>query len=139
MSIRTAFIDVDLTLIDTDNNLFPMVKEGLEWMTKVKGYKLVCWSAGGEEYAENILEQHEIRNYFAAVLDKPDFVIDDSPHSIVSTHNTVKVNNSLFWEDLKSYIFRKDTKPFSVEEEKVDLIGFQKEFEEEDDDHEYYT
>jgi|GEM_PF-3508617 len=131
MSVRTIFIDVDLTLINADNELLPGARKGLEWLKNSKGYKLVCWSAGGEEYARRILKMHALTGYFDAILDKPDIVIDDSPDRIIGSYNIVKVWDYKFWEGLKDNIFRKNTANWT-EPLDTDAVGFCVDSKEED-------
>lgn len=69
-------IDVDLTLINENGELFPGAVEGLKGL-KAKGYLLTLWSYGGEEYARSVAEKHKLKNFFEGYATKPDLVIDD--------------------------------------------------------------
>lgn len=101
-----AYIDVDLTLVDIDLNLLPGVLEKLPKL-KLK-YKLVAWSAGGDEYAAYVLSRTGIAKYFDLVLDKPYVIIDDEPDSILSRASVVRVSSKDAWDKIFSGIFHKD-------------------------------
>lgn len=107
MPITTCYIDVDLTLVDVYGNLLPGVREGLEWLSH--RYTLVCWSAGGRKYAEGVCRRHAITCYFRTILDKPDIIIDDSPHTLVKASNVVEITARDSWYHLQDKIFHKDT------------------------------
>lgn len=70
------FVDVDGVLIDHNDNLN---KELVEELSRIKenGSHLICWSAGGEDYALKILKEHKIDHLFNKVISKPDVAIDD--------------------------------------------------------------
>lgn len=97
MPTRTVFIDVDLTLVNLDGDLLLSVEDRLKEM-KFRGYELVCWSHGGKEYAEALLDRHHIRKYFSSVLDKPDWIIDDDPEGIHAWADVLRVSGDDFWE-----------------------------------------
>lgn len=50
--MKFAFIDVDGTLIDKDDNVRPFVPELILGLNKL-GYSITIWSAGGGMYAAN--------------------------------------------------------------------------------------
>lgn len=89
-----VFIDVDGTLIDQNDNCRPKVRELFEKLASLN-VKIIVWSAGGEEYAEQKLNRvsHEINYdldshvktywrkawYSKIILNEPKFFIDDEP------------------------------------------------------------
>lgn len=107
MAVRTAYIDVDLTLIDIEDQLLDGVEEGLKWMSK--RYTLICWSAGGEEYARKICEMHGLTKYFKHILDKPDLIVDDSPDSILKHTNIIRIRAKNSWLHIRDKVFHKCT------------------------------
>jgi len=101
-----VYIDVDLTLVNIDGELLPNVREKLAQLQK--RYDLVCWSAGGRDYATSILESNKIISFFVLVLDKPFIIIDDHPESITEHAQCVRILNKDSWEKLWEKIFDKE-------------------------------
>ncbi len=91
----TAYIDVDLTMIDHDDNLYPGVAKGLRHL-KEKGYRLICWSGGGMEYARRMCEKQKIEGFFDYFLDKPAMIIDDAYETITLPATKLKPS---FWKN----------------------------------------
>jgi phosphoglycolate phosphatase-like HAD superfamily hydrolase len=100
-----VYVDVDLTLIDAQGNLLAGVKKVLEELNY--RYDLVCWSHGGLEYAEKILDDHAIRHYFCAVLAKPFGIIDDCEDYSLPRSFKVNIFNWLGWRTVWNQIFQK--------------------------------
>ena len=96
MPIRSIYIDVDDTLINDKDELFPGVREALEnW--KVRYTTVVCWSHSGAEHARRVCKKHKIDKYFTHFLDKPDIIVDDRPQSIVEFPAVLEVKRPDTW------------------------------------------
>lgn len=96
MSKPLAYIDVDLTLVDVDLNLYEGVIDRLKELAHK--YTLVCWSAGGADYATYVLKKVGIHDYFAVVMDKPYIIIDDEPQSILDRASKVRIMRQSDWD-----------------------------------------
>lgn len=105
-----ACIDVDLTLVDLDTELLPGVEKQLRKL--VKKYKLMAWSAGGEEYARAVLRRAKIDQYFTHIVGKPFVIIDDEPDSIMKKARIVQIHGPKTWDNLWDKIFGKDTSDY---------------------------
>jgi len=105
---RTYFIDVDLTLVDMDGFLLPDVVEGLQ-LLRNHGFKLICWSMGGEDYARETCEKFGIDKYFDLFLDKPHGLIDDDPELLLDPRccRIFRVTGRDWWKKIASKIFTK--------------------------------
>jgi len=103
---RTYYIDVDLTLIDMDDHLLPGVVEGLQFLRR-KGFKLICWSMGGEDYAKSVCERYGIDKYFDLFLDKPHGIIDDDPELLLDPRcvRIFRVTGRKWWEGIINQVF----------------------------------
>lgn len=122
MSKPTAYIDVDLTLVDLDLNLLPHVPEQLERLSYK--YTLVCWSAGGKDYAESVLKKHRLSHYFDYVLSKPFIVIDDAPDHLLSHARVVKIAARTDWANLWDSIFNKDVSSFEARDQVTEIKAY---------------
>ena len=75
----TIAIDVDGTLIISGEVNRPLVAWAA--VQKARGYKLMLWSARGEQHAERAAQLVEqachLPQFFDAVVSKPGYVIDD--------------------------------------------------------------
>lgn len=96
-NLRIA-VDVDLTIIDSNDNLNIPLIERLKLLKK-NGCNLVCWSAGGIAYAKDVIERHGLNELFDEVMEKFDFCIDDQkdlgiihvyPKSLIPQHLPLK-------------------------------------------------
>ena len=105
MPVRSMFIDVDLTLIDDNCELFPGVEAKLkQWKAK---YDLHCWSHGGKEHAKRVCKKHKIDRYFTAFLDKPDIIVDDNPNLITEFPAILRVKDpQTFWKSSDDELFK---------------------------------
>lgn len=113
--VRTMVIDIDLTLIDDEGNLYPGVKDKLlkNWSNK---YDIIAWSHGGREHAQRILDKHglldavmqEMKVYLPRekkwvtaqvpmCIDKPDIIVDDNPALILDYPARLVVSNPAEW------------------------------------------
>lgn len=90
------FFDVDHTIIDSDNNLRPGVREAFEQL-RAAGHSLYLWSGIGKRW--EIVERYELGGlvdgcfekplyHYEAMLKplgihvRPDYVVDDHPHLV---------------------------------------------------------
>lgn len=107
MNKPSCFIDVDLTLVDIELTPYEGVRERLIELSKK--YELVCWSAGGKEYATQVLNQTRLRQYFSTVLDKPYIIVDDEPDSILTRARVLRITLQENWtkESFWSRVFNK--------------------------------
>jgi hydroxymethylpyrimidine pyrophosphatase-like HAD family hydrolase len=73
------FIDVDDTLIRSIGNKRIPIPATLDALHKLhqEGHTLYCWSRGGAAYAQSVTDQLAITHLFAAIIAKPDQMIDD--------------------------------------------------------------
>ena len=78
-----VFVDVDLTLIDSQGNLIVGAVEGLMRL-KERGCHLFLWSSVGVEYALKIASLHKLEGLFEGYASKPDIVIDDMPSTVLN-------------------------------------------------------
>ncbi len=105
MPTRTIYIDVDQTLVDINGNLLPGVLEKIEYLYRY-GYTLICWSGGGHEYAQRVLEKRQLNLYFTHVLDKPDIIIDDNPDSVLDHAHLLTIQDKDSWNTILHQLFK---------------------------------
>jgi hypothetical protein len=91
-------IDVDLTLINENGELLPDAIEGLKAL-KAKGYLLMLWSYGGEDYARSVAQKHKLEKFFEGYATKPDLVIDDD-FGAISQLPTIDVRVAKDWSQI---------------------------------------
>lgn len=122
MNKPMCFIDVDLTLVDIETDLYDGVRERIIELNKK--YELICWSAGGKEYASQVLTKNNIRQYFTTVLDKPYTIIDDEPDSILSRARVLRITSRDDWkqESFWSMIFNKPIGELCLSKKKSKII-----------------
>jgi phosphoglycolate phosphatase-like HAD superfamily hydrolase len=72
------FVDVDLTLVDSNGRLFDGAVEALRKL-QASGSHLFLWSTVGADYARRIASLHGLADVFEGFSAKPDIVIDDMP------------------------------------------------------------
>jgi len=107
MPVRTIYVDVDYTLIDDQDNLYPGVEDKLA-IWAVRYTSLICWSHSGAEHAKRVCKKHKIEKYFTHFLDKPDVLVDDRPMSIVEFPAILEVKKQdKWWTQEDSKIFAK--------------------------------
>ena len=83
MKNANVFVDVDLTLVDTNRKLLPGAREALMRL-KDAGCHLFLWSSVGADYCRKVAEAHQITDLFEGFTAKPDIVIDDMPSTCVA-------------------------------------------------------
>src|SRR4051794_7617829 len=83
MGPLNIFFDIDLTLVTAFLELRPYTREVLAAL-RSDGHTLYMWSAGGKQYAEYIVERHELGDLIKACFGKRDdlpvpihFSVDD--------------------------------------------------------------
>lgn len=133
MVVRSAYYDVDNTLVDDDLVLFENVENKLR--QHAEKYVMHCWSHGGREYAKRVLEKHNLLDYFMQemevfipdenrwvmaqvpmVLDKPDVLIDDQPQLLLDMSAHLIPTHDKWWAQRDSEMF-KDSRKRKKEEE----------------------
>ena len=104
--VRTIAVDVDYTLINDADELFPGVENKLrEW--KIRYTTLICWSHSGVEHAKRVCKKHKIEKYFTHFIDKPDVIVDDRPESIVEFPAILQVvEPKKWWSKHDSELFK---------------------------------
>jgi hypothetical protein len=83
MKNTNIFVDVDLTLIDSNGKMLDGAREALEKL-KAEGCHLFLWSSGGAEYCRKVAATYHLTELFEAFAAKPDIVIDDMPGTCVA-------------------------------------------------------
>lgn len=104
MPVRTMYIDVDLTLVNDNLELYEGVPAKLEqWSEK---YTLICWSHGGGDYAKRVCMRNKIDKYFKYFLDKPDILVDDNPELLTIFPAKIIINAPEDWKKGDVDLFR---------------------------------
>jgi hypothetical protein len=105
MKNANIFVDVDLTLVDTNKALLAGATEAL---TKLRdsGCHLFLWSTNGAEYAQKIAKLHGLTDLFEGFSAKPDIIIDDMPGTVLNPF-VFDVNGEPSWPALAEKIIRK--------------------------------
>lgn len=78
------YVDVDLTIVDSQGGLLPNAVEGLLTLREA-GCRLFLWSGAGAEYCRQVAERYEIASLFEAFLPKPDIYIDHMPSTFMNS------------------------------------------------------
>jgi hypothetical protein len=105
MKNANIFVDVDLTLVDTNRNLPAGATEALTKL-KEKSYHLFLWSTNGSDYAQKIARLHGLTDMFEGFVAKPDILIDDMPGTALNPF-VFDVNNESSWPALADKIICK--------------------------------
>lgn len=90
------FIDVDLTLVDSEGRLLDGAREALQRL-RDEGCHLFLWSSVGAEYARTIAGRHRLTELFEGFTAKPDIVIDDMP-STANAPFVYSVQGEVSWQ-----------------------------------------
>jgi hypothetical protein len=72
------FVDVDLTLVDSNGRLLDGASDALRKL-QASGSHLFLWSSVGADYARQVARGHGLTDLFEGFSAKPDIVIDDMP------------------------------------------------------------
>jgi hypothetical protein len=83
MKSANIFIDVDLTLVDSNGGILDGAREGLERL-KAEGCHLFLWSSGGADYCRKIAVLYRLTELFEGYTAKPDIIVDDMPGTCVA-------------------------------------------------------
>jgi ribonucleotide monophosphatase NagD (HAD superfamily) len=105
MKNANIFVDVDLTLIDSDGKIIAGACEALIKL-KNKGCHLFLWSTNGAEYAKNIARLHGMTELFESFSAKPDIIIDDMPSTVLNPF-VFDVSGEPSWMQLADKIIHK--------------------------------
>lgn len=105
MKNANVFIDVDLTLVDSDCRLLDGAREGSERL-KAKGCHLFLWSSVGAEYCRKVAALHRLTELFEGYTSKPDIIIDDMPSTCVAPF-VYNVQQETSWPALAEKIIDK--------------------------------
>jgi len=105
MKNASIFVDVDLTLVDSNKNLLPGAVEALAKL-RDKGCHLILWSTNGAEYARKIAGLYRLTDLFEGFAPKPDIIIDDMPGTVLNPF-VFDVNAEDSWTALADKIIRK--------------------------------
>lgn len=95
---KTVYFDIDDTLVASSaesifpdnsrevnfrNRRFLVHSKHCELMKdfKARGHIVVVWSAGGSEWAEQVILALKLQSYVDLIITKPDWYVDDKPSS----------------------------------------------------------
>jgi hypothetical protein len=103
------FIDVDGTLLNTNEGIDPRAQEILRQIRRRMDAEypdsgLYLWSGAGGDYARSKAEEHGLAGFFSGFAGKPDVIVDDNPSS-VSPRRTIMWRDDSQWQNLKSSVF----------------------------------
>ena len=105
MKNANVFVDVDLTLIDTNGRLLDGAQEALKRLSD-EGCHLFLWSSCGPEYCRKIAGIHGLTELFEGFTAKPDILIDDMPSTCVSPF-VYNIQQEASWQALVERIIEK--------------------------------
>lgn len=105
MPVQTMYIDVDMTLVDDNGDIYTGVIEKLEqWQKK---YTMICWSHTGGEYAKRTCIRNGIEKFFKYFLDKPDIIVDDHPAFLLEYPAKIVIDDPEAWDKPDRELFSK--------------------------------
>ena len=105
MKNANVFVDVDLTLVDTNGKLLDGAREALQRL-RDEGCHLFLWSTGGADYCRKVAHLHGVSDLFEGFTAKPDIIIDDMPSTCV-TQFVYDVRQEQSWRALAERIIVK--------------------------------
>jgi len=104
MKNANIFVDVDLTLIDSNGKNLSGAQEALMKL-KGKGCHLFLWSTHGAEYARKVAGLHGLVDLFENYVAKPDIIIDDMSRTVLNPF-VFDVNHEPSWPALANKIIQ---------------------------------
>ena len=105
MKNANVFVDVDLTLVDTNGKLLDGAREALQRL-RDEGCHLFLWSTGGADYCRKVAHFHGMSDFFEGFTARPDIIIDDMPSTCV-TQFVYDVRQEESWPALAERIIEK--------------------------------
>jgi phosphoglycolate phosphatase-like HAD superfamily hydrolase len=103
------FVDVDLTLVDSNGKLLEGAVDALRKL-HASGSHLFLWSSVGADYARRVAGLHGLSDLFDGFSAKPDIVIDDMPSTARAAFE-YNVHEEASWPALADKIVRKHIDP----------------------------
>jgi hypothetical protein len=103
------FVDVDLTLVDSDGRLLEGAGDALRKL-HASGSHLYLWSTAGADYARKVAGLDGLTELFEGFSAKPDIVIDDMPATARASFE-YNVHEETSWPALADKILRKHIDP----------------------------
>ena len=105
MKNANVFVDVDLTLVDSNGKLLDGAREALQRL-RDQGCHLFLWSTGGADYCRKVAQLYGMTELFEGFTAKPDILIDDMPSTCV-TKLIYDVRQEKSWSALADRIIDK--------------------------------
>ena len=105
MKNANVFVDVDLTLVDSNGKLLDGAREALQRL-RDQGCHLFLWSTGGADYCRKVVQLYGMTELFEGFTAKPDILIDDMPSTCV-TKFIYDVRQERSWSALADRIIDK--------------------------------
>src|ERR1700749_1629917 len=105
MKNANIFVDVDMTLVDANGNMFSGAGEALNKL-KAKGCHLFLWSTNGAEYSLKTATRIGLAGMFEGFAAKPEIIIDDMPATALNPF-VFDVNKESSWTLLADKIISK--------------------------------
>lgn len=109
MKNANIFVDVDLTLVDSNGRLLDGADEALRKL-QASGSHLYLWSSVGAEYARKVASLHGLTDLFEGFSAKPDIVIDDMSSTARAAFE-YNVHDESSWPVLADKILAKHIDP----------------------------
>ena len=109
MKNANIFVDVDLTLVDSNGKLLDEASDALRKL-HASGSHLFLWSSVSGEYAREVADLHGLTDLFEGFSAKPDIVIDDMPSTARAAFE-YNVNEESSWPALADKILTKHIDP----------------------------
>lgn len=105
MKNANVFVDVDLTLVDSQGRLITGAREALLRL-KDRGCHLFLWSTVGMEYAKSTAKRLKLEDLFEGYVSKPDIIIDDMPGTVLNPF-VFNPNDETSWDTLVDRLLTK--------------------------------
>jgi hypothetical protein len=104
MKNANVFVDVDLTLVDSNGRLLLGAQEALRKLRDA-GCHLFLWSTCGADYCRKVAAIHNLTDLFEGFSAKPDIIIDDMPSTCTGAFTYGVGEQS--WPELADQIIEK--------------------------------